>query len=62
MRVAMAMTAAGLIRALRWKAHDLAEEIERAYAENASTVMPRRGARAETDKSAWEQSDERAGG
>lgn len=62
MRVAMAMTAASLIRALRWKAHDLAEEAERAYADDASTATSRRGAHAETDRNAWEQSNERAGG
>lgn len=61
MKIAMTMTADGLIRALRWKAHDLAEEIERSYAELASTTGLRRGARAETDRNAWEQSDERAG-
>lgn len=31
MNVAMAMTVDGLLRALRWKAHDMAETAERDY-------------------------------
>ncbi len=32
MNLAMAITLDGLVRALRWKAHDLAESIENGYA------------------------------
>ena len=32
MNLAMTMTLDGLVRALRWKAHDLAESLERGYA------------------------------
>ena len=34
MNVAMAMTIDGLLRALRWKAHDMAENAERDYGAN----------------------------
>ncbi|RUM97339.1 hypothetical protein EET67_13325 [Pseudaminobacter arsenicus] len=61
MKMAMTMTADGLIRALRWKAHDLAEDIERDYRKGAPMPGSGRDARAEKDKSAREQSDERAG-
>ncbi len=42
MNLAMAMTLDGLIRALRWKEHDLAERIEGGYAgHGASSIPPR---------------------
>lgn len=60
MNMAMTLTVDGLIRALRWKAHDLADDIERGYREDAPMPL-RREARAKTDKSAREQSDDNAG-
>ena len=42
MNVAMAMTIDGLLRALRWKAHDMAENAERDYdADRRIAAQPR---------------------
>jgi hypothetical protein len=42
MNLTMTITLDGLIRALRWKEHDLAERIERGYARPDVPSMPRR--------------------
>ncbi|MEI5677584.1 MULTISPECIES: hypothetical protein [unclassified Mesorhizobium] len=39
MKVAMAMTLDGLLRSLRWKAHDLAENTERRYRTQPRTTL-----------------------
>ena len=39
MKVAMAMTLDGLLRSLRWKAHDLAENAERRYRTQPRTPL-----------------------
>ncbi|NGN40607.1 hypothetical protein G6N74_05985 [Mesorhizobium sp. CGMCC 1.15528] len=39
MKVAMAMTLDGLLRSLRWKAHDLAENTERRYRTQPRTPL-----------------------
>lgn len=44
MKVTMKLTLDGLTRALRWKAHDLAEAVDQGYRDGAPTdVAPRRG-------------------
>ncbi len=37
MKLAMSLTLDGLVRALRWKAHDLAEALEEAYLDDRDT-------------------------
>jgi hypothetical protein len=53
MNLTMTMTLDGLVRALRWKEHDLAERIEESYARDASSIppwpMPREVGRAKGD-------------
>ncbi|MGB3389817.1 MAG: hypothetical protein WBA88_17735 [Pseudaminobacter sp.] len=61
MNLAMTMTLDGLIRALRWRAHELAEEIERGYREDTRSAIVGRAARAGMDGHTREQSDDRAG-
>lgn len=58
MNVTMTMTLDGLIRALRWKEHDLAERIEDGYARDASSI-PSRLALREVDRAKGDDDDRR---
>lgn len=61
MKLAAAITLDGLVRALRWNAHDLAEAVEGGYAAaapRADNGKPARGA----PRSAREEDDDRIGG
>jgi hypothetical protein len=58
MKLAMTMTLDGLLRALRWHAHDLAESLEEGYpsqdtapAAAGSRQMRRRGGEVDDDRS-----------
>ncbi len=42
MKLAMSLTLDGLVRALRWKAHDLAEALEEAYFDERDTPSTNR--------------------
>ena len=42
MKLAMSLTLDGLVRALRWKAHVLAEALEQAYLDDRDTPSPDR--------------------
>ena len=48
MKLAMSLTLDGLVRALRWKAHDLAEALEEAYFDDRDTPSMNRQARYRT--------------
>jgi hypothetical protein len=41
MNVAISLTLEGLVRALRWKAHELAENVEEGYAAGGGPVADR---------------------
>jgi hypothetical protein len=56
MNLTMTMTLDGLIRALRWKEHDLAERIEARYARGASSI-PSRPAPREADRAKGDDDD-----
>ena len=58
MNLTMTMTLDGLIRALRWKEHDLAERIERGYARGDALSIPRSEPR-ETDLARGNDDDRR---
>jgi hypothetical protein len=58
MNITMTMTLDGLIRALRWKEHDLAERIEAGYARDASSI-PSRLAPREVDRAKGDDDDRR---
>ena len=61
MKVAMAMTLDGLLRSLRWKAHDLAENVEHGYRAPTRTkpsVVQTNGRRIRTTE---EPSNDRSG-
>lgn len=53
MKLAMALTLDGLVRAMRWKAHDLAEAVEGGYArqqDDRATPTPADETRREHDE------------
>jgi hypothetical protein len=59
MNMTMSITLDGLIRALRWKEHDLAETIERGYARShAPSISPRTAPR-ETERVTGDDDDRR---
>jgi hypothetical protein len=59
MNLTMTLTLDGLIRALRWKEHDLAETIERGYARrHALSISPRTAPR-ETERVTGDDDDRR---
>jgi hypothetical protein len=61
MNMAMTLTVDALIRALRWRADDLADDIERGYREDAPRSALREEARAGIGTGGREQSDDSAG-
>jgi hypothetical protein len=62
MNLAVQLTLDGMLRALRWKAHALAEEIEGGYARGVAPAAGEQAAgRAETPGRARGQDDDRAG-
>lgn len=48
MKLAMSLTLDGLVRALRWKAHDLAEALEEAYLDDSDRPSVNRQVRYRT--------------
>jgi hypothetical protein len=60
MKLAAAVTLDGLVRALRWNAHDLAEAVEGDYASAAREPTREMPAR-QTPRQARGQDDDRAG-
>lgn len=62
MKLAMEVTLDGLVRALRWKTHDLAEGVERGYASNEQVQGAQRPMRREDAlRQARGEDDDRAG-
>lgn len=62
MNLAMTMTMDGLIRALRWQAHDLAENLEQEYSRSGRAAATNGHARrAEAPARAGGKDDDRAG-
>lgn len=57
MKLATAITLEGLVRALRWNVHDLAEAVESGHASGQASEKPTRQA----PRPAREQDDDRAG-
>lgn len=45
MKATIELTLAGLVNALGWRAHELAEEAERGYRHAREPALPRRGRR-----------------
>jgi hypothetical protein len=59
MNLTMTITLDGLIRALRWKEHDLAERIERGYARGDALSIPPRPEPRENDRARGDDDDRR---
>ena len=59
MKLAAAITLDGLVRALRWNVHDLAEAVEAGYASRSAEFMEEKLAR-QAPGSTREQADDRA--
>lgn len=62
MKVTMAMTLDGLVRALRWKALDLVERAERGTLSARQAPLERRQARSALDRRTEEDGDDRGRG
>ena len=58
MKLAMAMTLDGLMRALRWQAHDLAESVEGGYAADDREPVPVGARRADARQQFREADDD----
>lgn len=61
MKLATAVTLDGLVRALRWNVHDLAEAVESGHASEPVSEKPMRQAPRQTPRQTREQDDDRAG-
>lgn len=59
MKLAAAITLDGLVRALRWNVHDMAEAVEAGYASRASEFIEEKPAR-QAPRPKREQADDRA--
>jgi hypothetical protein len=59
MNLTMTMTLDGLIRALRWKEHDLAERIEAGYARHNASSTALRSVPREPDRARGNDDDRR---
>jgi hypothetical protein len=59
MKLAAAITLDGLVRALRWNVHDLAEQVEAGYASRRRELMEEKPAR-QAPRPKKEQADDRA--
>lgn len=62
MKVTMELTLDGLVRALRWKALDLAERAQHGYLSARQAPMERRQIRGNTDRRIEEDGDDRGRG
>ncbi len=61
MNLSFKVTLDGLLRALRWQVHDLAEGVERQYGDDAGSGRAVRPARRDKAwKHAWEADDDRS--
>ncbi len=60
MKLAMAMTLDGLMRALRWQAHDLAESVEGGYAAGDRRPAPVEARRGDGQEQFGEADDDRS--